>query len=75
MFDSFYWNISQVIDKHVPLKKLAKMKLNSIQNLGLLQVCLEKNRLFKKYCLNKNSYSAFKYKKYRNKLNKLLALS
>ena len=79
MFDSFYSKISQVIDKHVPLKKLTKneIKFNSKPWItpGLEVSIRKKNRLFKKYCLNKNSYSALKYQKYRNKLNKLLALS
>ena len=79
MFDSFYLKISQVIDKHVPLKKLTKneIKFNSKPWItpGLKVSIRKKNRLFKKYCLNKNSYSALKYKKYRKRLNKLLALS
>ena len=79
MFDNFYSKISQVINKHVPLKKLTKneIKFNSKPWItpGLKVSIRKKNRLFKKYCLNKNSYSALKYKKYRNKLNKLLALS
>ena len=69
ILDIFLSKLSNVIDKHVPLKKLTKKEIKFKLELWItpgLRVSTKKKNWFKKYCQNKSSFYAYKYKKYRN---------
>ena len=79
IFDSFHSKLSEVIDKHAPIKKLTKKEIKfSLKpwiTPGIKKSIEMKNTLFKKYLKNKSPYYCTKYKYYRNKLNKVLNAS
>ena len=78
MFDSFYNNISEVIDTHVPLL-LSRQELKSRSKpwitSGIRTSIRIKNGLFKKLLKTKSTYYHARFKFYRNKLNHLIKLS
>ena len=79
MFDSFYSTISEIIDKHIPVKQLSKKELK-FQSKNWISPAMKvsihvKNSLYKKYLKTKSSYYHCKFKYYRNKLNHLLKIS
>ena len=55
LFDSFYSTISEIIDKHIPIKQLSKRKLKLkykpwITSAIRVSICT-KNKLYKKFLL------------------------
>ena len=79
MFCSFYSTISDIVDKHIPLKQLSKKELKFQSKPWItpaIKVSIQvKNKLYKKYLKTKSCYFHSKFKLYRNKLNHLLKLS
>jgi hypothetical protein len=79
IFDSFYNKISEIIDKHVPMKKLSKKQKCSLVKpwitKGLKVSIAKNNKLHKSYLRNRNEYFHLKYKLHRNKLKHLLNIS
>jgi hypothetical protein len=79
LFDIYYSKISQIIDKHIPLKQLSicEMKFASKPWItsGLKVSISVKNKFYKKYLKTKSCYDHSKFKYYRNKLNHLLKIS
>ena len=79
LFNSFYDKISQVIDKHIPIKQLSKKELKFQSKPWItpaIRVSISvKNNLYKKFLKSKSSYYHCKFKMYRNKLNHLLKIS
>ena len=79
MFQTFYSNLEQIVDKHVPLKKVSKKELK-LKNKPWITKAIRKsiqikNSLLKKYLKNKSNDIYLKYKKYRNKLKHLINIS
>lgn len=79
MFDIFYKKISEIIDKHAPMKKISKRELK-IKSKPWITPAIKKsisikNNLYKKYLNTKSEYYHCKFKTYRNKINHLLKLS
>ena len=76
---SFYSTLSDIVDKHVPLKQLFKKELKFQSKPWITQgikVSIQvKNKFYKKYLKTKSYYFHSKFKRYRNKLNHLLKLS
>ena len=79
MFDSFYSKLSDVIDKHIPVKQLSKKELKFQSKPWITQAIkvsiYVKNKLYKKNLKTKPCYFHTKFKFYRNKLIHLLKIS
>ena len=79
IFDRFYSTIADIIDKHVPVKKLSKKQIKFYSKPwitpGIKTSIKTKNKLFKKYLNNKSPDYSHNYKLYRNKLTNLLRVS
>ena len=78
-FDSFHQKISNVINNHVPIRRLTRREIKIRAKLwitkGLKVSIAIKNRLYKSYLKSKNDYYFSEYKTYRNKLKHLLLSS
>ena len=79
MFKSFYFKISSIINKHIPVKQLSrrevKLKSKPWISKALRKSIQIKNNYYKKYIKTKSTYYHTKFKLYRNKLNHLLKTS
>ena len=79
IFESLYSKLTDVIDKHAPVKELSKKEIKFSSKpwitKGIKTSIKEKNRLFKKYLKTKSPYDRSKYKLFRNKLSKILCTS
>ena len=79
VFDSFYSELSGVVDFHIPLKTLSKRKLEQTSKpwitQGIRKSIQIKNRLYKKFLKTRSTYYHNKFKMYRNKLNQLIKSS
>ena len=79
IFDVFYAKLSEIIDFHIPVRKLSKRKLK-IQSKPWITSAIRKsiqvkNKFYKKYLKTKSLYYHSKFKFYRNKLNHLKRIS
>ena len=78
IFQRFYSTITQIIDKHAPVKKLSKKQIKFKSKpwitKGIKIFISTKNKLFKRDLKTKKYDHQSEYKKYRNKLSKLLKL-
>ena len=79
MFDCFYSKISQIVDKHIPIKQLSRRELKFKSKPWITSAIKRsikvKNNFYKKFLKTKSSYYHSKFKYYRNKINHLLKLS
>ena len=79
MFDCFYSKISQIVDKHIPIKQLSRRELKFKSKPWITSAIKRsikvKNNFCKKFLKTKSSYYHSKFKYYRNKINHLLKLS
>ena len=79
MFQSFYSVVSNIIDRHIPVKQLSrrelKLKSKPWITLGIKKSIQIKNNLYKKFIKTKSTYYHSKFKIYRNKINHLLRIS
>ena len=79
MFDKFYAKVSNVINRHLPLKPLtrkeSKFQTKPWITQGLKTSISNKNRIYRHYLKTRTCYSHTKFKRYRSKLNHLLKLS
>ena len=79
VFDSFHVKITEIVDKHVPLKKVSKRQLLLSAKPWItrgIKISIKiKNSLYKSYLKTKNNYYFSKYKFYRNKLKHLIQVS
>ena len=79
MFDYFYSKISQIVDKHIPIKQLSRRELKFKSKPWITSAIKRsikvKNNFYKKFLKTKSSYYHSKFKYYRNKINHLLKLS
>ena len=79
MFTSFYDKLNQIIDKHLPFKKLSRKEIKFSSKpwitKGIKTSINLKNKLYKKYLKTKHSYYLCKFKYYRNRINHLLKIS
>ena len=74
-FDCFYTKISNIVDKHVPIKELSK-KEKKVQSkpwitYGIRTSIQIKNTFYKKYLKTKYQFYFDRFKFYRNKINHL----
>ena len=79
VFESFHSEITHVIDRHVPVKKLSKRE-SKLQAkpwvTKAIRVSIAKKRLlYKDYLRFRNDYYLAKFKYYRNKLKHLILVS
>ena len=76
LFQSFYSRITEVIDKHVPVRKLTRKEIKSLSKpwvtFGIKTTIRVKQKLYEKYLKSGNSYYLTKYKYYRNKVSSLI---
>lgn len=79
IFDSFYYKLSDLIDAHIPIKRLSKRELRVKTKPwitpAIKTAIQKKNELYKKYLKTKSPYYYTKFKYYRNKINHLLKIS
>ena len=79
MFDCFYSKISQIVNKHIPIKQLSRRELKFKSKPWITSAIKRsikvKNNFYKKFLKTKSSYYHSKFKYYRNKINHLLKLS
>ena len=79
MFDAFYNKVTQIINKHLPIKQLSRKDLRFKSKPwitpGIKKSINFKNRIYRKYIASKSPYYHSKFKYYRNKINHLLKLS
>ena len=76
IFSSFLDNLTELVGKHVPLKKLSKRKAKLLSKPWITKgVCVAIKRKNKLYMNSKNAYYFSKYKFYRNKIKHLILLS
>ena len=79
MFQSFYSVVSNIIDRHIPVKQLSrrelKLKSKPWITLGIKKSIQIKKNLYKKIIKTKSTYYHSKFKIYRNKINHLLRIS
>ena len=78
MFQSFYSVVSNIIDRHIPVKQLSrrelKLKSKPWITLGIKKSIQIKKNLYKKIIKTKSTYYHSKFKIYRNKINHLLRI-
>ena len=79
IFQTFYQCISEIIDRHTPLRKLTRKKLRSFSKPWItsgLKVSIKvKDKLYKKYLTTRSVYYHTKYKFYRNRVSSLISIS
>ena len=79
MFESLYTKLSEIIDAHVPVKKISNNQLKRKSKPWITPAVKNsiqiKNKLYKKFLKTKSPYYYSKFKYYRNKLNHLLKIS
>ena len=77
MFKSFYFKISSIINKHIPVKQLSRREVK-LKSKPWISKTLRKSiqiNYYKKYLKTKSTYYHTKFKLYRNKLNHRLKIS
>ena len=76
MFDSFYKELTRIVDKNIPIKQLSRRELKSYSKpwitCAIKTSIRRKNALYRKYLKTKSAYYHCKFKCYRNMLNHLL---
>ena len=79
LFDSFYYKISEIIDKHIPIKQLSKTEIKYHSKPWItpaIKVSIrEKNKFYKQFLKTKSKYYHCKFKQYRNKINHLIKIN
>ena len=74
--NSFFKTYNEIVDKHVPLKKISKrqqkIKRKPYINSEILNCIITKNTLLKAHIKAKTPQSEKNYKKIRNKLNHMI---
>ena len=79
LFNSFYLKLSNIVDKHVPLKMMQKKEIKFMSKPWItpaIKISIDrKKKLYKKYLKTRSPYLHSKFKLYRNKLNHLLRIS
>jgi len=79
MFNIFYSKISNIVDKHAPVKQLSRKEIKQLSKpwitKGIKTSIDIKNKIYKQYIKNKSLYYYDKFKFYRNKLNRLIKVS
>lgn len=76
MFDAFHSKLTNIIDKHIPLKQMSKKEIKHLSKPWIttgIRVSLNvKNKIYKKFIKTRSPYYHNKFKLYRNKLNQLI---
>ena len=79
MFDTFYSRLSNIIDRHIPIKKLSAKKIKQLSKpwitSGIRRSIRIKNKLYKRFIKTQSAYYHTKFKLYKNKLNHLIKIS
>jgi hypothetical protein len=79
IFGSFYSKLSNIINKHIPLKLISRKNIKHMLKpwiTGAIRFSLNvKNKLYKRYITTRTSYAHNKFKIYRNKLKRLIQIS
>lgn len=78
LFQSFFYKTFQIIDKHIPMKKVSKKELRFKSKPwitpGIQKSIKIKNNLYKKYIKSNLMYFFTKFKLYRNKINHFIKI-
>ena len=76
LFQSFYSRTTEIIDKHVPVRKLTRKEIKSLSKpwitFGVRTSIRVKQKLYEKYLKSGNTYYLTKYRYYRNKVSGLI---
>ena len=76
LFDQFYSEITNIVDKHIPLRQLSTREIKQMTKPWItkgLQTSIKiKNSIYRKFLRTKSPYYHIRFKYYRNKLNHLL---
>ena len=79
MFDKFYSEISEIVDRHIPIKQLSRKELKFRSKPWItkaLKVSIHiKNKLYEKFLKTNSLYYHSKFKYYRNRIYHLLKVS
>ena len=80
IFVSFYSTLSNIADKHIPLKQLNKSEILNRSKpwvtLPAIRISIKiKSKFYKKYLKHRSPFYHSKYEIYRNKINHLLRIS
>lgn len=79
VFQNFYLCISELINKHAPLRKLTRKEIKSLSKPwvtpGIKASIRLKEKFYKRFLETRNIYFLTKYKFYRNKITQLLKVS
>jgi len=80
MFNRFYYKLSEITDKHIPIKKLPKNKQITFSSKpwfskGIQTSIKIKNKIYRKYLKTKSTYLYCKFKFYRYKINHLVKIN
>ena len=72
VFQNFYDHISEIINKHVPIRKLSRKEIKSLSKPwvtpGIRTSIRNKEKFYKRFIETRNPYFLTKYKYYRNKI-------
>lgn len=79
-YDIFLSQFTEIFESNCKVKPKSKKKKKNIPHKpwitpSLLRCINKKNKLYKIFCLKRNSKDELRFKKYRNKLNKILKLA
>ena len=79
IFESFYLETTNIINKHAPLRKVTRSEIKIMSKTWITKAIKgsikTKKKLFHKYLRTKNTYHHSKYKANRNKLNHIIKVS
>ena len=79
IFQNFYLCISNLVNKHAPLRKLTRKEIKSLSKPwvtpGIQTSIRLKEKFYKRFLETRNIYFLTKYKFYRNKITELLKAS
>ena len=79
MFDKFYPEISETVDRHIPIKQLSRKELQFRSKAWItpaLKVSIHiKNKIYEKFLKTNSLYYHSKFRYYRNRINHLLKVS
>jgi hypothetical protein len=78
-FITFYSKVSEIIDKHIPLKQLSKKDIKHLSKPwitpAIRKSLIIKNKLYNQFLRTRSLYYHTKFKYYRNKLSQLIKIS
>ena len=79
LFDTFYSNITSIINKHATIRKLSREETRAMAKAwitsGIRKSITFKNKLFRNFLKHTSELLPFRYKAYRNRLKHVIIIS